>query len=318
MPSPDQANSLYPNDTAFFFHKGQSATLLVSYSSNITLFRVKISNYYGFAALLINPNNNVTLTNINIVSSNQCSQTLLPNCSGSGLILYFSNADNSVEILKADVFINTMQMQGNINNVTYSDVINAAKLHTENDQPKAISAFAAGMTVIFSQGDYSANVYLSHTVWYFTIGGVFNGLAFIFSDAPINKVSVTITKSEFHSHSFLTSIPISTFGIGCMVTTIMNSTSYIGCEENKPWDIITISDSYIRDSHRGYYSNNDFNRNNFNQYNDSILHIITSSKVFCKLQINLFNLKYSQIYTGARGPFILSEKVKVIHVPLKI
>ena len=164
MPSPDQVNTLYPNDTAFFFHKGQLATLLVSYSSDITLFRVKISNYYGFASLLINPNNNVTLTNINIVSSkaSQCSQTLLPNCSGSGLILYFSNADNHVEILQANVFINTMNVQDNINLVPYNDVINAAKLHTENNQPKAISTFAAGMTVIFSQGDYSANVYMSH------------------------------------------------------------------------------------------------------------------------------------------------------------
>ena len=60
------------------------------------------------------------------------------------------------------MYSNTMKMRWNINLVPYNDVINAAKLHTENDQPKAISAFAAGMTVIFSQGDYSANVYLSN------------------------------------------------------------------------------------------------------------------------------------------------------------
>ena len=149
MPSPDQANNLYPNDTAFFFHKGQLVTLLVSYSSDITLFRVKISNYYGFASLLINPNNNVTLTNINIVSSkaSQCFQTLLPNCGGSGLILYFSNADNRVDMLETNVLINKMNVLGNVNLVPYNDIINAAKLHTENNQPKEISAFAAGMTI---------------------------------------------------------------------------------------------------------------------------------------------------------------------------
>ena len=310
MPSPDQTNTLYPNDTAFFFYEGQSATLLVSYSSNITMFRVKISNYYGFAALLINPNNNMTLTNINIVSSNQCSQSLLPNCSGSGLILYFNNADNSVEMLEADVFINTMQMQLNINNVPYNDVINAAKLHTENSQPKAISAFAAGMTVIFSQGDYSANVYLSDTYWHYVFGGVFNGLAFIFSDAPISKVSVTITKSEFHHNLLLKNIWTSTFGIGCMVTTTMNSMSYIGCKDNKTWDILTISDSSVIDSHRGHFSNDDFSSAILNRYNDSILHIITSSKVSCKLQIHVLNLNYTQRFTGARGPFILSETSK--------
>ena len=312
MPSPDQTNTLYPNDTAFFFHEDQLVTLLVSYSSDITLFRVKISNYYGFAALLINPNNNVTLTNINIVFSNpfKCSQNLLPNCSGSGLILYFSNADNSVEILETNVFINTMNMQSNFNPVPYNDVINAAKLYTENNQPKAISAFAAGMTVIFSQGDYSANVYLSDTYWSVVFGGVFNGLAFIFSDAPISKVSVTITKSKFHHNLLSKNIPKSTFGIGCMVTTTMNSMSYIGCKDNKTWDILTISDSSVIDSHRGHFSNDDFSSAILNQYNDSILHIITSSKVFCKLQIHVLNLHYSQRFTGARGPFIISETNK--------
>ena len=34
------------------------------------------------------------------------------------------------------------------------------KVHTE--EPKAISAFAVGMTVIFSQGDYCATVILVH------------------------------------------------------------------------------------------------------------------------------------------------------------
>ena len=312
MPSTDQVNTLYPNDTAFVFNEGQLVSLLVSYSSDITLFRVKISKYYGFASLLINPNNNVTLTNINIVSSNcsQCSQTLLLNCNGSGLILYFSNADKSVEILEADVLINTMIMEGNINIVPYNDVINAAKLHTENNQPKAISAFAAGMTVIFSQGDYSANIYLSDTYWNFVFGGVFNGLAFIYRDAPIRKVSVSITKSEFHHNLLHKSYPQNTFGVGCMVTTTMNSSSYIGCENNKPLDIITISDSLVIDSHRGHYFNDDFSPDSFNQYKHSILHIVTSSKVSCKLRIHILKLKYSQRYTGARGPLILSETSK--------
>ena len=309
MPSPDQANNLYPNDTAFFFNEGQLVSLLVSYSSDITLFRVKISKYYGFASLLINPNNNVTLTNISIVTSNpsQCSQPYLPNCIGSGLILYFSNVDNRVEILQANVFINKMNMEGNLNLVPYNDVINAAKLHTENNQPKAISAFAAGMTVIFSQGDYSANIYLSDTYWYFVFGGVFNGLAFIFSDAPIRKVSVSITKSEFHHNVLFSNIEESTFGIGCMVTTTMNSSSYIGCEDNKPWDIITISDSLVIGSPRGQYFNDDFSSASFSKYNHSIIHIITSSKVSCKLQIRFLNLNYLQIYTG---PLILSETSK--------
>ena len=83
-------NILYPNDTAFYFHEGQSVTLFVSYSSYITMFGVNIINYYGFAIVLININNNLTLNNINITftsGSAQYSVKVVPSCGGSGLIL---------------------------------------------------------------------------------------------------------------------------------------------------------------------------------------------------------------------------------------
>ena len=102
----------------------------------------------------------------------------------------------------------------------------------------------------------------------------------------------------------------STFRIGCMVTTTMNLSSYIGCEDNKPWDIITISDSFVKDSSCGQNINDDFSSASFSKYNHSIIHIITSSKVSCKLQIRFLNLNYLQIYTGACGPLVLSETSK--------
>ena len=59
-------STLYSNNTAFYFHEGQTVTLFFSYSSGIMLFGVSITNYYGFAILLININNKVTLNNVNI------------------------------------------------------------------------------------------------------------------------------------------------------------------------------------------------------------------------------------------------------------
>ena len=44
-------------------------------------------------------------------------------------------------------------MYWNFNLVPYNNVSNAAIVNTI--KPKAISAFAAGLTVIFSQGNYS-------------------------------------------------------------------------------------------------------------------------------------------------------------------
>ena len=87
MPS---ISTLYPNDITFYFHENQSVTLLVSYSSYIMLFGVNINNYYGFAILLININNNVTVNNVNITSTSgsaQCIQKVVPSCGGTGLII---------------------------------------------------------------------------------------------------------------------------------------------------------------------------------------------------------------------------------------
>ena len=161
MPS---ISTLYPNDTTFYFHESQSVTLLVSYSSYITMLGVNINNYYGFAILLINVNKIVTLNNVNISSTSvtaQCSKKVVPSCGGSGLILYFSNLDNRIGLLEAHVLVNKTVIEGNWNIVPYTDINIASQVDAK--EPKAISAFAAGMTIIFSLGNYSAN-YCYHMV----------------------------------------------------------------------------------------------------------------------------------------------------------
>ena len=288
MPS---TSTLYPNDTAFYFYKDQSVTLLISYSSDITILEVNINNYYGFAILLINTNKNTTLINVNISSSSgseQCSINLLPSCGGSGLILYFSNLDNRSEVFDANVLFKKMSLLGNVNLVQYNDIMNAAKVHTE--EPKAISAFAAGMTVIFSQGNYNATVFLSYTYWNLNIGGVFNGLALIFSDAPIDKANVTISQSRFH-HRIIDGRR--TFGIGCMVYTRMAPT-FIESTFNIPWNILTIIESLVQDRYHQYRFDDDFSSHTpSNPYNHSIFHVITSSDISSKLKIYVSNFKYS-------------------------
>ena len=83
---------------------------------------------------------------------------MLTSCGGSGLILYFSNFDKRVGELEAHVVVNKTVIKYNYNIVPYTDIKIATQVHAK--KAKAISAFAAGMTVIFSQGNYSANVLL--------------------------------------------------------------------------------------------------------------------------------------------------------------
>ena len=273
------------------------------------LSNVNIKNYYGFAVLLINPNNNSTLSNVNISDSSgslQCLKNLSLSCGGSGVILYFSNLDNKTKVLRAHVLLITTQIGRLVNIVPYGDVLNAGKIHTE--EPRAISAFSAGMTVIFSQGDYNANVILCNTYWRYVYGGLFSGIAFIFSDATVGKVSITITKSEFN-HNVLQEI--SSVGIGCMVTTTKNFASNLKSNLDMTWDVITVSDSIFID-HNYHFWNNDFRFQyefTLSLYNHSFFHIITSSNVSNKIRIQISHLKYCQMYFGIYNPFILSETI---------
>ena len=189
----------------------------------------------------------------------------------------------------------------------YDDISNAGKVYTE--EPKAISAFSAGMTVIFSQGDYSGKVILSNTHWRYIYGGLFSGIAFIFNDAPVGKVSITITKSTFNHNVFQGSDSV---GIACIVTSTKRFASSFKTTFDMTSDIITVTKSEFIEQ-INYYSSSDFYfpyRSVLSLYNHSFFHIITSSDVLNKLRIHLSHLTYYQGYIGIRNPFILSETTK--------
>ena len=303
MPSSNQTNTLYPNDTNFYFVEGQLVSLLISYSSNITLFRMTVINYYGFAVLLINPKNNANLINI-IVSSSTMVNSNSPQ-GGSGLVIYFSNLNNRSDLLETHILLNKIVMHWNINFVPYNEVSNAANVYTI--KPKAISAFAAGLTIIFSQGNYSADVCLTKFYGHIIAGGVFDGIAFIFSDAPVGRTSIVIKNSEFN-HNVISSGKQAFFGIGIMVTKVKSSN---GHTLNVPWNIITISNSTIHDRHDFHYTDNEFSFFfKLNLYNHSAFHVITASNVISNITIRIYNFKYIQSYTGVRSPFIFSETTK--------
>ena len=55
------------------------------------------------------------------------------------------------------MLVNKTIIEGKFNFIPYTDINIAAQV--DGKESKAISAFAAGMTVIFSIGNYSANDY---------------------------------------------------------------------------------------------------------------------------------------------------------------
>ena len=196
-------------------------------------------------------------------------------------------------------------MYWNFKLVPYNEVSNAAKVITIKH--KAISAFTAGLTVIFSQGNYSADVCLTYFYGNTISGGVFDGIAFIFSDAPVGRTSIVIKNSEFN-HNVMSSGKQAFFGIGIIVTKVKSSNDHT---LNVPWNIITISDSTMYDRHYIRYTDNELGfSSKLNLYNHSAFHVITASNVISNITIRIFNFKYIQSFTGIRNSFIFSETTK--------
>ena len=136
------------------------------------------------------------------------------------------------------VVVNKTVIKGNWNIVPYTDINIAAQVHAK--KPKAISTFAAGMTVmtvIFSQRNYSANVLLLNGDWDEDIGGVFDGLAIIFINAPVGNTSVTVISYKFHHNLYHGKIDL--FRIGCMDITTFNDKS----THHTTWDAFNYADS---------------------------------------------------------------------------
>ena len=199
MPSQDSA--IYTNDSAFYFPQGQSATLIISKCSNITLTNVSITEYYGYAIVFINPNGSTSVYNITIMNAlgiQICYIYMYDkpplNCSGSGVVLYYyHDAELS---LKSKVAIDTVLLR---RNWMYIDSSLLGELDGNTRRP--ISSFASHLTIIFSKGNYEAhillkNVQLSEIDWWPNTTTV----ALIFYNSPVQKCHIDIIGCKFYHH----------------------------------------------------------------------------------------------------------------------
>ena len=111
--------------------------MFVSYCSDIKLFGVVINNCYGFVILLISPNNNVILNNVNISftsSSAQCFINLYTSCGGSALILSLGICIK--EVLQVDVLVNNILKKAI--GTLYHNISNAANVNDKRSKELAL------------------------------------------------------------------------------------------------------------------------------------------------------------------------------------
>ena len=199
MPSQDSA--IYTSDSAFYFPQGQSATLIISKCSNITLTNVAITEYYGYAIVFINPNGSTSVYNITIMNALGIQICYLYmyhnpplNCSGSGVVLYYyHDAELS---LKSKVVINTGLLK---RNWVFIDSSLLGELDGNIRRP--ISSFASDLTIIFSKGNYEAHVLLRNVqLFKLNFWPIMPKMALIFYNSPVQKCHIDIIGCKFSHH----------------------------------------------------------------------------------------------------------------------
>ena len=183
MPSQDSA--IYTNDSAFYFPQGQSATLIISKCSNITLTDVSIIEYYGYAIVFINPNGSTSVCNITIMDALNiqiCSKYDNPpiNCSGSGVVLYYyHDAELSLKLSKVVIDAGILTRNG-----VYIDSSLLGELDGNTRRP--ISSFGSDLTIIFSKGTYEAHVLLKNVqLFKLDFWPIMPKIALIFYNSPV-------------------------------------------------------------------------------------------------------------------------------------
>ena len=143
------------NSTAYPFHftQYQLAVLLFPHINILLIENVTITSYYGFAILAINPMNatmnglTISVSIVHIISEHIYI--------GSGALLYFTHDyTNDTHT----VIINNSLITENIRDIGPNHF-----LRYSQSQNSVISA--AGLTVLYTQTNYSANVSILHTIF---------------------------------------------------------------------------------------------------------------------------------------------------------
>ena len=182
----------------------QRAVLMFNLCNNVTIRQVNIDNmYFGYAILILNSFGTFQVLNTG-VSEGQggilCSDdTTL--CPGSGIAAIFKNRGKSADNEKnAQVTLKETIVQGNFNNIHNIPALSSLRKYEACQLPVV---GAAGLTVIFTQTDYIANVTTTQsTIGGLNYGSVAGGMLIIFLNG-MEKSIVSITNTNFYGGGLL-------------------------------------------------------------------------------------------------------------------
>ena len=189
-------SSINSTTSPVYFTEYHSSLLLFFHIETLLIKEVDMLSNYGFAILAINPIE-ATIENVNITSRKSIEFYQQTNMSlGNGMLLLFTDESN-VKNLRKNVLINEARFVYNI------DYINSMKYIDNLVHQETFTSIpvvnAAGLTIVYTQQNFSANVQISSTTFQDNIGS-FTGAVLVLHFHSITNSQTIINNSSFREN----------------------------------------------------------------------------------------------------------------------
>ena len=193
-------SSINSTTSPVYFTEYHSSLLLFLHIETLLIKEVNMLSSYGFSVLAINPSNAI-IENINVTSTKSIEFHTHTNTSlGNGVLLLFIDESN-VKILQNNVLIKETRFVNN------ADYINSIKCLSYDDNLVHEVTFAsipvinaAGLTILYTQQNFSANVQISSTKFAYNIGS-FSGAVLVLHFHSVTNSQTIINNSSFRGNS---------------------------------------------------------------------------------------------------------------------
>ena len=181
----------------------QRAVLMFNLCNNVTISEINIDNmYFGYAILILNSFGTFEVLNT-IVSEGlggmPCSDDAT-SCSGSGIAVIFKNRGKSTNENYVQVILKETTSRVNLNTIPNIPAISSLRKYDACHLPVV---GAAGLTVIFTQTDYIANVTTTQsTIGDLNYGTVAGGMLILFVNG-MEKSHAALINTNLNKGSLL-------------------------------------------------------------------------------------------------------------------
>ena len=190
-------SSINSTTSPVYFTEYHSSLLLFLHIETLLIKEVNMLSNYGFAILAINPLN-ATIENVNVTSTENLEfPTHINTNLGNGALLLFID-ENNVKSLQKNVLIKEARFEGNYD---YFDRTKCLSDFSNLEQLQNITLIpvvnAAGLTILYTQQNFSANVQISSSKFIHNTGSYLGAMLVPHINSVTNSQTVIDNDSSF-------------------------------------------------------------------------------------------------------------------------